>query len=439
MVIHVVMRIIGLVSGLLLGFHAVAGSLSLQLERALAQHAPMIGTSSLSASDSQQGSDRPGLAEALEAAWARHPQAQALAARATELAARQQAATSLLPAPPAVTIGNRNDRLSRNAGQQEWEAELGLPLWLPGEKAARQALVSREQEELAGAILSLRLTLAAKLRDVLWAAKLARNELRLAQQQRQSAAALAQDVARRVGAGELARSDLNTAQSGVLAAQAAELDAKLKLQAQQQEYTALTGHDQAPDEVAELSRSIGALDTHPALQAKQQAIAVARAKLKLAAEARRDSPELSLTARRERRTADDPYADSVGVKLRLPFASDSRNQPRIAEASSDLTRLEAEYRQERLQLALTIEQAQRELEHWKTARELLGERRKLASENGRLAKQAFDLGEFDLTTLLRAQAAAFEAELALSRADIEAGRAQARLNQALGQLPGESH
>jgi outer membrane protein TolC len=61
--------------------------------------------------------------------------------------------------------------------------------------------------------------------------------------------------------------------------------------------------------------------------------------------------------------------------------------------------------------------------------------RAAARENLDLIQKSFDLGESDLFTLLRAMAAAFEAEQAYKQQEIAQALARARLNQAQGALP----
>jgi cobalt-zinc-cadmium efflux system outer membrane protein len=62
-------------------------------------------------------------------------------------------------------------------------------------------------------------------------------------------------------------------------------------------------------------------------------------------------------------------------------------------------------------------------------------RRELARDNQQLITRAFELGERDLASRLRAQTEFFDAELAAQRAGTELLRAAARVQQALGQLP----
>ena len=53
------------------------------------------------------------LAEALEQAWVRHPQAAAMAARQDEAQARAEVAGSITPGPAALSLSSLNDKLNR--------------------------------------------------------------------------------------------------------------------------------------------------------------------------------------------------------------------------------------------------------------------------------------------------------------------------------------
>ncbi len=116
-----------------------------------------------------------GLARALEQAWRLHPQAAGLDAREAEARAAQEVAAGLTPEPPSVAIGSLNDRYNRNLGRQEWEVELAAPLWLPGQKAAREAEATSRVEEAAAKRAALRWGLAGELREAWWSLAAARN------------------------------------------------------------------------------------------------------------------------------------------------------------------------------------------------------------------------------------------------------------------------
>ncbi|HSD59364.1 MAG TPA: TolC family protein [Burkholderiales bacterium] len=375
------------------------------------------------------------LKEALDQAWARSPQAQAAEAREAELNARLEAAGSLLPAPPAVSLGYRSDQLNDKLGKREWGAEIEFPLWLPGEQRARLDAADREQSDWSAGLIALRLTLAGELRERVWAAALAENELRLARARLATAESLESDVARRMKAGDLARTDLLLAQNEALAAGAAVSEAEIRLAETLQAYHALTGEEKPPAQTEESPGEAPDLDRHPALEAARHAIALAQAKLKLAAESRRDAPEITLGALRERDFVDESYHDTIGIKLKIPFATDARNQPIITAAQTELVQAQAEYRQARLRIESEIRQKRPAFDAATAQLELARRKQAVAAENLRLLQKAFDLGELDLPALLRAKALAYEGDLALVQKTIAVGRARAALNQALGVLP----
>ena len=86
--------------------------------------------------------NQPTLREAFEAAWARQPEAQALAARRDAARAQAQAAQALTPEPVAMELSTKTDRLNRNLGTREYEVGVAIPLWLPGERGRSKAPVS---------------------------------------------------------------------------------------------------------------------------------------------------------------------------------------------------------------------------------------------------------------------------------------------------------
>ena len=143
-----------------------------------------------------------GLAFALDQAWRLHPQAAGLDARDNEARAAQDVASGLTPEPGAVSFGSRNDRLNRNLGKQEYEIELAAPLWLPGQKAAREAEAESMVDVAVASRAALRLELAGELRAAWWTLAAARNAQALATRRLDTARALTSDVQRRYKVGE---------------------------------------------------------------------------------------------------------------------------------------------------------------------------------------------------------------------------------------------
>ncbi len=375
------------------------------------------------------------LRDAIERAWERQPAAQARPARGDEFIAKQEAARAAFPEPPSLRLGNRNDRLNRNDGAREWEAEIALPLWLPGERDRQSAVVNAERDQYDTGLTAAKLKIAGEVRDAYWQARLADNELALARRKVHEAGVLAADVERRVKAGDLARIDLNQAQAAERLARAALAEAEIKTFRATQGFNVLTGLSALPIGEERPPAQGAVPDEHPLLAPLQRAVATHQAKLNQATQNLRNNPELELGMRRERGTFDEAYANSLQLRLRLPFATDARNKPRIAGANAELIEAHTAYTLERTKVVAEIETARRELEQSRTVSGLTEARFTLTADTQQLLAKAFALGEFDLVTRLRAENERFEAELQFTRAKLEAARAVSRLNQALGVLP----
>ena len=375
------------------------------------------------------------LRDAVERAWLRQPANQAQTARAEEFAAKRDAAQALFPEAPTFSVGNRNDRLNRNQGAREWEAEIALPLWLPGEQGRQGAIVSAERDQYDAALAAAKLKVAGEVREAIWQARLTENELALARRKAEEAVALAADVERRVKAGDLARVDLNQAKAAERLARAALTEVEVKTFRAGQAFNVLTGLNSLPGGEETLAADVVNIDNHPLLAPLQRAVATTQAKLNLAAQNLRNNPELELGARRERSSFDDTYANSLQLRFRLPFATDARNKPRIAAANAEFIEAQAAFGLDRAKLAAELEAARRELGQAREVLQFTEARFALAADTQQLLAKAFALGELDLITRLRAENERFEAELAHARARFEAGRAVSRLNQAQGILP----
>ncbi len=376
------------------------------------------------------------LAQALDQAWSRAPQASAFAAREAEAQARIEVASGVLPAPPSVSLSTLNDKFGSDQGRQEWELELALPLWLPGQRSAREGEAQSIAAEVTSRRRALRLQLAGELRDAWWALAAARAAVTLAERRANTAAELESDVHRRVKAGDLARIDDNLAQGERLAAQADQLEASGALRTAEQVWRRLTGNAPpvtlAPEPPATATATP---EDHPALAAALAATRVAQAKLVVADATRRDAPELALRYYRDRATYNDGQANAIGIKLTVPFSSGARTRQESAGLQADIAQADGGLEQAKLRLALDTERASLDLEAARRQIGLAHERRELGADTLRLAEKSFVLGESGLPALLLARAAAYEAEALLARQQITADAAQSRLNQALGVLP----
>lgn len=375
------------------------------------------------------------LRDAVEAAWARQPNAQARTAREAELEARRLAAQALTPEPPAVGVAHLSDRALRRNGRRESELELAVPLWMPGQRVRRLATLDAEGGQLASGLSAAKWRIAGEVREAYWQTRLAEAELEVARRKVVEATALRGDVEKRFRAGDLARLEMNQAQAAEQAAAITLAEFQAKRVRAAQAFRALTGLSEAADSWDEPPGAGIDLNSHPALQALRRAVDASMARLEQTHSDTRDPPEVTVGVQREREGADESANNALFMRLRIPFATSARNSPRIAAANAELIEARAAYELERRRVEAEIEATRREYEFATSAIALADRRFALATDTQRLAGRGFALGEFDLVTRLRAENERFEAELALRRARLEAARAASNLNQAYGILP----
>ena len=375
------------------------------------------------------------LSQALDAAWARSPQAAALGARQTEAQAGLELARGLTPGPASVSLNHLNDRLNQNTGRREWEFEVATPLWLPGQRSAREALAEKAATELDARNASLKLQLAAEVREAWWRVAAARDATALAHQRLETAQELEGSVLRRFKTGDLARMDANLIKTERLAAQAEVLDADGGLQQAMQAYRVLMGVD-APAGLPTESAQPQNLETmHPQLRALQSITEVAQSRLAVVDASQRDAPELAVRWTNQRSDGMTPYDQAVGVKLTIPLSSGGRVRQDGAAARAELAQAEAELTLAQTRTQQEVIKAQSELDVAQRQLAMAQERQALTTDNLNLAQRSFALGESDLSTLMRARAASHEAQAWFKHQETNRALAQSRLLQAQGVLP----
>jgi len=394
--------------------------------------------------DSAPAAARVTLAQALEAAWQRSRAAVGPQGQLLRAAASQRAAASLLAAPPSLAVSTRQDRWNNDAGQREHEVGVTLPLWLPGQRDARLGAARAALAVAEGSVATERLRLAGQVRELAWSIAALQAEAAAANTEHRYLRSLADDVERRVKAGDLARTDALAAQGELTGAQATLLDVEQRLQAERVRWVALTGLAEpadpneaqraAPTTTTDAATAPG-IDAHPTLQLAALTTEAARRQADVARGDRSDAPELSVGYRRERSERGRAYDGSVVIGLRVPFGGDSRNLPLQAAAQSALDSAVADEARLRLQLDAeaavardAVRAAERQLDAQRSRAALLRER-------ARLIDASFHAGETALPTLLLASSGAAQAEAALARQQAALGAARARLDQALGLLP----
>ena len=381
------------------------------------------------------------LRTALDSAWLRAVAARESEGQRRRVEADRTAAASLWAAPPSFELSYRDDRLQSNVGKREAELGVAVPLWLPGQQTARVATVHAADAQANAAEQAARWRLAGELIDAAWQIAALQVELAQADQQAELLQQLSQDTERRVRAGDLARVDALSAQAEHLAASAVQSDARQRLQSSRARWTLLTGLSAAPDvTVAPGDGSVqpaapGTVDLHPELQLARQSSALARQRLDLLRVSRRESPELSVGLRREMPGRAEASQGSLVLGLRVPFATSERNRPLEAVALAELG--VAETHEQRLRERLESERQSSGQALQAAVAQLLAETRRsrLLRERASLFDQSFKAGETPLPDLLRALAAAAQADSAAARQTAALGLARARLQHTLGFLP----
>jgi len=374
------------------------------------------------------------LKAALEAAWQRSPQARTLEARRDEAAAGREAAQTWIAGSPAVGLSQRTDRWSNREGVRETEVSLSTPIWLPSQKSARQTQALLSAEDLEAQIANARLGLAGEVRERLWAVAAAKETLDEAKTHHKHLEAMADEVMRRVNAGDLARTDGMLAQQEALAGKSAVVEAQVKLQEALTRFTTLTGLTDIPQSEPE---RIGAemQNPHPKLLAAKKAVEHAQASMNVVSKSRSEPPTVGVAMRRERDGAGADSASSVTFAVEIPIGTAARNRPLETAARTQIAATSAEYAQVEASLRAEINLARQQLDASQKTLEAASARAALAREHAQLIERAFRLGERGLAEMLRARTVVHEAEVAERQQRVAVGFAHARLNQALGITP----
>ena len=386
-----------------------------------AEEAPALSLPEVVATTLARYPDRP-LSDAI------HAQSQALRSQASNLFADG----------PALVMRHESDAANDDAGYRQWETGVALPLWLPGQRGRRLQVAEATERESAATARLHTWQVAGQVRELLWSLAIANAELDNAQHALRSAKDLEADVARRVQAGELPRSDLIMANKETLAREIELASRQSARDTALLHYRHVTGLDVVPrdirEAVANVTETAGDAD-HPAVNAARERVARAGADRDRIRAERRANPVLTLGGKSDRADANQDFANALFVEVNIPLgtrgqaAVDSAAAERgLVEATADLMRVQQE-----LEHDLHATQAEREL----TARTVaLAERQQaLSAQALQLARRGFELGESDLFMLLQARAQALTAERDLNVRRLEQGRAAARVNQALGVIP----
>ena len=383
-----------------------------------------------------QAASAAGLGDIIQTTLERRPEYRVSQSRQAVAEGFNQQSRSLLAGDTAVTLRHKNDSLGSDNGLSEWGAGLEMPLWLPGQKSSYRELAQSLDTEALAAHKLLAWQVAGEVRERAWALRLAESARDLAQEQLKAAQALEREVERRRNAGELADSDWILARQETLSRRAMLQEAETGVINAHKAWETYTGLSLLPEPLSEqVEQAADFPASHPRVLEAVSRVNRQRAERERQRIERRASPVLSLSANHERGDSNLDYDNSLELSISLPLGSRSHAAPRLAEAEAALTESEAAHQLALIELESEAAQARLALEQTTTAVTLAEEREGLAAKGAHLANRAFELGESDLVTLLRARNQAADAAIDLQRKRLEHQRAIARHNQIHGVIP----
>ena len=376
------------------------------------------------------------LSQVIDAAVDREPRSGIAAAVGQEAGAMRDRAGSILSGAPALSVLHHNDAPASANGVREWETGIELPLWRPGQRRASREVASRTQAVADSSRSALRYEVAGAVRQALWELAVADERVALAHRAWQTARALEADVRKRVRTGDLAQADLLLARDEALTKQDEYLSAAAELRQSESRYRTLTGLTVRPAQFAETRSRRSVIEpTHPLLTDARARVSRTRAELMHTERARGGSPQLIVGTRHEKTAVGADYETSLAIGFRIPFGTRTYNAPAVAAANTALAEADSRHQAQRRALELALSKAREQVQTLHAELALVREQHRLAQENLRMARIAFNVGEMDLTALLRVQARAFNAERNLSLRRVQLQHAVANYNQAVGVTP----
>jgi outer membrane protein TolC len=385
--------------------------------------------------DTVAANPRLSLHEVLQQVVAIHPQQSLLAAHQQMVQARRTMANSWLPQAPSVGFSHQNDALMSNRDEREWQAQMQIPIWLPGQRQARSQVASLADDSLSQDRAGLQQLAADLLRNAVWDIAMRRNDVGLADARRNTMRSLSEDVQKRFKAGEVAKLEVMQVDQETLQAERLRVTAHAELMHAQFRYQQLTGLNEMP---AKLEESLSTREDYadsPYWQAAQAKVKLAEGQRDLTMIEQRQNPQLTLSTRTIQGGFDYAYNSSMGVAINIPLQSEVQRAPLLANAEQNIGDARTQLETLRRQLENNLHEAEHNLHVSRQELTLIQQQQAIATENASLARKAYRLGELDLNQLLRLQLLAFEAERSLSSQQLQVQWNIAKYNQAVGVLP----
>ncbi len=344
------------------------------------------------------------LRAAVDGAVGRSAALQGAAARRSLAEAKARSASALLPGAPSFGAAYVTDQAVRNRNARDAELSVSTPIWLPGEATASGRAAAADLSRVDAEAARQRLDVAGQVREALAAVAVAEADQRAASARLRDARALEADVTQRVRGRDAAETELLVASADRIEAEQALSETTAALEAVRVDYRTLTGLEPTAAALNEQEPpATGARTSDPRLAEARRAVDLAQADRALAAIQDRDSPEVALVGRQTRDIGGTVYDYSVGVQLRIPFGTDTRNAPRraaaeleAADAVAALARAEREFNRGESRARIELAGAEQ-------TRELAVKRSAVFDRQRALFERSYAGGETSLADLIRAR------------------------------------
>lgn len=375
------------------------------------------------------------LAAIVDAALARDPAAVVVDARREEARLLEARAGSLLAGDVALGLRWQDSGPLGRSGIRETEGGVELPIWRLGQReaATRVAAGSRAQRDAEGQSRELRV--AGDVREALWAVAIARVRVAVANEALDAARRLEAAVQRRIAVGEQAAADEIPARDWRLDREARRQEAEIVRVHAELNYRLLTGLDRLPTAFAEAVGRPRADGGNPLLAPLAAQLARARAETDFARRSRGGNPRLTIGARNELGGPDNGNVASLGVGISVPLGITAASRAPEAAAAVAAAQAESELALAERRYQYLHHEAEHEFEAATEARDRLRQRAALAERELANAAKAFAVGEIGLAERLLIETRARGVLGDAAAAELEHGRAIARLNQILGVMP----
>ena len=373
-----------------------------------------------------------GFAQAVQAAMLLAAPAILAQAYSTEWADRAKANRLKFFDAPELSVGHSSDALVGTGGKRVWELGVSAAWMPPALKSATAGLLGAEQAAWRVELGATQHRVQGELLEILSNFELAQLDAEAADAKAAQALALAQDVARRVKAGDAPQLDMLVMQAAVAQAGSAQRLAQSTLLSLLSHWRSKTGLSQWVALPTAPQATVPGETQHPLLRAASAAHAVALQRVALAQAERKEPMRYSAGFSRERGAFGESAASTWRVGISIPLQSDLRTQPKLSTAAREATAAELAHAAAQRDVRQHIEQAAMPLQAARVLAKALGEVASAQSQANEMVQRAYRLGERDLQARIKSDGERMDAVAAAQRQAALVGALQLKWLHAQG-------